>query len=173
VLDSDPGDWVGQGQDWDILYTPDNSAYFNVAVYQNVSGEPAHIRFDLGSSPNTLFGAEFATVQLGHSLVPGLYLDAQRASSAEPGHPGMDVTFQHRGANALSGWFEVHSFLYHADATAQNGFRVDYFRVNFEQHSENQQPALHGFLEYSAVPEPASLLVLAPALLLARRRRKG
>ena len=175
VLDSEQGDTIGGGLDWDIWYTPATSDFWFAYVNNNVTGAPAFLTFNLGavaSGPDdTLLGASFSSSAMGQPLTVGTYLDAERAAFASAGHPGLDVSFQNRGSNTVTGWFEVESILYHADATALNGFVIDYFRVNFEQHSEGLEPALFGTFEYSAVPEPATALALAPVLLLMRRRK--
>ena len=157
TLASEPGDYIGQGQNYDIFYTPGNSYYFNADVRRTVNGAPAEIDFVLGSGPTTPFALLFfGTDQLGIPMQPGVYLDAQRADFAQSGHPGLDVSFENRGSNTLTGQFTVTNFVYSPTAGIQS------FAVSFEQHSEGATPALRGTFTYAAVPEQVG----SPALWL-------
>src|SRR5439155_15598393 len=117
--------------------------------------EPTLIVFALGSgqSPNaTLY---FSTDQLGIPIQPGFYPDAQRASIASPGHPGLDVSFGSRGCNTVTGNFTIHEFAYSPSLGIQS------FSASFEQHCEGAQPALFGTFTFQAVPEPSTLSLFA------------
>lgn len=173
-MQSEPGEWIGQGQNWDLWFTPASENFHAEVARVLGNGEPSFVRFDFGNSssqPNTRSTLDFSSHELNTQLTPGIYLDAQRAVFADPGHPGLDVTYQHRGSSNLTGWFEVESVNYVSDASQPNGWRIEYFRANFEQHSGGSAPALFGQFEYSAVPEPVTGLALLPALLLLRRRK--
>jgi hypothetical protein len=165
-LMSQPGDFIGQGGTFSLDYTPANSLFFSAQILSglDVGGQPAFLRFTLGSpvaTPNTFTTLDFATNQLGVPLLPGTYLDAERASFADPGHPGLDVTFQNRGSNTLTGEFTVNSVSFFLDST--DTLQIGSLDVNFEQHSEGATPALFGHFVYQAetvVPEPTSLTLL-------------
>ncbi len=61
------------------------------------------------SGPDNTFALLFfGTDALGIPIQPGFYPDAERADFASPGHPGLDVSFQNRGCNTLTGSFTVH-----------------------------------------------------------------
>lgn len=172
---SDPGDWVGGGQSLDILYTPENTVFFSAQAMKWGDGPgPNFVRFSMMREPvSTYFlSADFGTNMLGIPMQPGVYENAQRASFADPGHPGLDVSFEHRGSNTVMGRFVVQEAVF--TQIGATDWRVDRFRVDFEQHSEGGTPAMHGTLIYSAVPEPASIaaLALGAAVLLRRRRRR-
>jgi hypothetical protein len=46
--------------------------------------------FSLENVLGEFFGLDFGTDAIPGDLVPGTYLDAERASFASPGHPGLD-----------------------------------------------------------------------------------
>jgi hypothetical protein len=113
----------------------------------------------------------FGTDQLGIPMQPGFYSDAQRADFAGPGHPGLDVSFDHRGCNMVTGNFTVNDFAYSPTLGIQS------FSATFEQHCEGGQPALFGTFTFQAVPEPGTLSLIALASLgaiglMAYRKRK-
>lgn len=171
-LMSQPGDFIGQGQTVDNVYTPANSLFFSAQVVALVSGMPAYLRFVLGSPiamPNTFTTLDFSTQQLGIPFQPGVYglpgNTAQRAAFAQPGHAGLDVSFQNRGSNTLTGNFTVNSVQFFKDAS--NNFQIGSLDVNFEQHSEGLTPALFGRFTFfatgfgpSAVPESGTTAML-------------
>jgi hypothetical protein len=114
-------------------------------------------------------------------FLPGTYGSpgntAQRASFASAGHAGLDVSFQNRGSNTLTGNFTVNSVSYFLDAS--NVRQIGNLDVNFEQHSEGATPALFGhfIFQSSAVPEPSSVVLTGCAacgwLVSGRRRHRG
>ena len=131
---------------------------------------PTEAHFALGdpTAPfNTFTTLDFGTNQLGIPLQPGFYPNAEREAFASPGHPGLDVTFQNRGSNTLTGNFTV------AGITLGPNDVLQTFSVSFEQHSEGAAAALFGTFTYdaNAVPEPATyvLMVTGPALLAGLR----
>jgi hypothetical protein len=170
---SQPGDPIGEGLTRDIIYTPNNGTFFFADVRRTLSsGEPAEIvfGFGLGETPFTLLF--FGTDQLGIPMQPGFYPNAQRADFAAPGHPGLDVSFNHNGCNTLTGNFTVHEFTYSPLAGIQS------FSVSFEQHCEGAPPALLGDFTFQAVPEPSpvTLFVLSSVGafgIAAYRKRKS
>src|SRR5262249_59570023 len=101
----------------------------------------------------------------------------QRADFASPGHPGLDVSFQNRGSNTLTGEFTITEVTF---MTGPAGLEVETFAASFEQHSEGAAPALFGDFTYdariTAVPEPGTfalaLVRLLPPLTQLRPRRK-
>ena len=183
VLESEPGDYIGQGSDFDITYTPDTSALFFPQIRRTIGPllEPAELLFVLGTvtggSDNTFALLFFGTDALGIPIQPGFYPDAQRADFALPGHPGLDVSFQNRGCNTLTGSFTISDVAFSGAAASATGSSIDRFSATFEQHCEGAAPALLGSFSYRAfpAPEPAPLVLLLSLLpflpLWARRRR--
>jgi hypothetical protein len=167
VLHSQPGDFIGQGQDWDVTYT---SSEASAQIRKSLpSGSPAELLFvlDNGTSipptSNTFALLFFGTDQLGIPIQPGVYglpgNTAQRADFAQPGHPGLDVSFQNRGSNTLTGNFTITDVTFFTDSTG--ALQVGGFAATFEQHSEGAAPALFGSFTYgTVVPEPSGLFLL-------------
>ncbi len=175
TLHSEPGDYIGQGNDYDITYTPSNSIFFSTEIRRSLgSGAPTDLLFVLGSGPSTPFALLFfGTHGLGIPMQPGFYANAERADFASLSHPGLDIGFDHRGSNTLTGNFTVTNFSYSPTLGIQS------FAASFEQHSEGALPALFGTFTYqavtTAVPEPESFAMLFVGLGLMGavvRRRK-
>jgi hypothetical protein len=146
TLQSDPGDSIGQGHSFDITYTPQNSSLFNAQVQRRVGGLPASLFFIMGTvtsgADNTFVTLTFGTDQLGIPIQPGTYTNAQRAAFAAPGHPGLDVSFQNRGCNTVTGSFTIN------EVTFSDPNTIATFSASFEQHCEGVVAALHGTFVY-------------------------
>jgi len=167
TLQSQPGDLIGGGQTVDIVYTPSNSLFFSASIVGfTANGEPDFVDFELGdptASPNTFATLDFSTAGLGIPILPGTYglpgNTAQRASFAELGHAGLDVTFQNNGSNTLTGNFTVTDATFFLDAN--NTIQIGSFGVSFEQHSDGADPALFGTFTYnSGVPDTGATALL-------------
>lgn len=186
-IQSQAGDFIGQGQTKDITYTQTNSQFFGVGLSVSATNQPDYLSFVLGTvtgsnSTNTFTTLDFSTAQLGIAFQAGTYglpgNTAERAAFASPGHAGLDVSFQNRGSNTLTGNFKVNSVSFFTDAN--NALEIGNLNVNFEQHSEGATPALFGHFIYhnalapSAVPEPSSLALcgIAGVVGLARWGRR-
>jgi hypothetical protein len=97
-LESEPGDYIGQGLNFDITYTPSNSAFFFPQIRRTIGspGEPAELLFVLGTVTggldNTFALLFFGTDGLGIPMQRGFFPDAERADFASPGHPGLEVS---------------------------------------------------------------------------------
>ena len=85
---------------------------------------------------------EFSSEQLSEPLQVKAYEDAERASFASPGHPGLDVSGDHRGCNILSGRFVIY------EISSDGSDLVTNFTASFEQHCEAGPPALRGCVHF-------------------------
>jgi hypothetical protein len=182
TLSSEPGDFVGQGMNFDITYDTARGDTVSAQIRRRLTdGSPAELLWvlDRPSTPQNEFALVFfGTDALGIPIQPGSYPNARRADFAPPGFAGLDVSFQNRGSNQVFGSFTIFEVTFSAD-----GSRILTFDAEFEQHSESPNaPALRGRFQFNiaqepgAVPEPSTVaLVGAGGLsLLAygwRRRR--
>ena len=185
TLHSEPGDFIGQGKDFDITYTPRTSNSFSPQIRRTIGappGEPAELLFVLGTTTggpdNTFALLFFGTDQLGIPIQPGDYENAERADFASPGHPGLDVEFQNRGCDIVTGRFVVERATFGRDLVGNPTIQT--FAATFEQHCEGAVPALFGSFTFDANPVPApvplsplpSIIALAIASFLVLLRSK-
>jgi uncharacterized delta-60 repeat protein len=134
---SDPDDFVGNGQTYDLTSaTTSFSANTNfdngvsvVAQQPGVLGEFWHLDFAAADEA---------------PLTTGTYLDAMRFPFQDPGHPGLSVSGDGRGANTLTGRFTV--FDLGKDASGN----VTRFAAAFEQHNRGNPPALIGWVMFNS-----------------------
>ncbi len=168
VLESQPGDYIGQGLDFDVTYTPINSSLFFPEIRRTIgpSNAPAELLFVLGTvtggPDNTFALLFFGTDALGIPIQPGFFPDAERADFASLGHPGLDISFQNRGCNMVSGTFTIDDVVFSDAAAAATGSSIERFSASFEQHCEGFAPALFGTFSYRAfgAPEPGTLILV-------------
>ena len=133
-LDSDAGDWVGQG----LTYWYDEG---DTQIQVDPLTSVLRVRIDGAES----WSAEFA-LPAGATWQPGTYANAARYPFQSASQPGLDFSGEGRGCNQLSGWFEVVE-------VEVVGSSVTRLAVDFIQHCENGAPALFGAIRYnSAVP---------------------
>jgi hypothetical protein len=187
TLQSQAGDFIGQGFNFDINYDTADGANVAAVIRKTLpDGSPAELDFLVDQNnlaTNTVGLLFFGTDQLGIPFQAGTYglpgNTAQRADFAQPDHPGLDVSFQNRGSNTVTGNFTVNSVSFFTDSA--NTLHVGSLDVSFEQHSEGAAPALFGTFVYRAqpaqpVPEPSSLALVGSAAIaglgLWARRRK-
>jgi len=165
TLHSEQGDSIGLGQNFHIVYNEGTSAFFFADVRRTIGGppgQPAEIDFALGTvtggADNTFASLFFGTDQLGIPLAPGFYPNAQRADFAAPGFAGLDVSFQNRGCNTITGSFVVTQAVFGVDSGGNP--TIQRFAASFVQHCESALPALHGtfYFDASGVPPPSSVV---------------
>ncbi len=176
MIDSEAGDFVGQGQNLTLEYDDDLGSRLQIFAS---SGSVRWVLDDaVGASFNTFSTIHFRTDTVGLPLQVGTYLNARRAAFAGAGEPGMDVSFQNRGSNQVFGEFTINGVdFFELGGNTVLG-RID---ISFEQHSESPaNPALRGnvFYQHSAfvsVPEPGSLAAFASIgvfTVIVRKRRR-
>ena len=131
-MDSEPGDFIGQGQIRDFTTEDGNFSAF--------------VNFDNGVSLD-FDGTEFWFLDFAAPgavpLVPGVYEGATRYPFQSPTEPGLSVSGDGRGCNTLTGRFIVLEAVY-------VGTTVDAFAADFEQHCEGAEPALFGSIRYNS-----------------------
>lgn len=169
TFNSQPGDFIGQGQVRNIIYDTMQGQEIYVGVsFRLPTGEPTMVDFVLDPfNPATNASLTFATRRLGIALQPGFYPNAQRARFEGAERPGLAVGYQNRACNMLTGNFTISEVVLALDGS------IDRFAASFEQHCEGATPALFGTLTYYAIPEPATVFSLSACALAAivRRRR--
>jgi hypothetical protein len=111
TLQSQPGDFIGQGMNFDITYTSPSSSISAQIRRTLPDGSPAELLWVLsggtGDGPNTFALVFFGTDALGIPIQPGTYPFARRADFAPPDFAGLDVSFQNRGSNQVFGSFTI------------------------------------------------------------------
>jgi hypothetical protein len=176
---SQTGDYIGQGQTADVKYDTLAGATVSAQIRRTIAAGPAELLFVINqnTAANTFGTLFFGTDQLGIAIQPGTYNNAQRADFATQGHPGLDIGYQNRGSNTVTGSFIVNSVSFFNDPTQSGALSIAEFSASFVQHSEGATPALIGTFTYqnaAAVPEPASLtlgILGLAGLVVARRFR--
>lgn len=181
TLQSEPGDYIGQGGSYDIRYRSPGPSSFSAQILKYLpDGRPAQVHFGFWNDDdlsNTFALLYFGTDQLGIPIQPGTYPDARRMNWGLPGHPEMWIHFQHRSGEPVEGSFTV------TEATFFKQNRVTEigsFAATFEQRVSQSPATLRGTFTYrnldapTAIPEPGSLALLGSAVvgvLMSRRRR--
>jgi len=177
VLNATPGDWVSGGHQIDNIYSSaDPLLIWNSATFSNIGTATTpstdYISFTFLLNPSLVVVDEyaqlsFATNALGIPLTTGSYLDAERAPFASAGHPGLEINYDHRGCNTLTGSFTVNDLTF-------SGGGINSFSSSFSQSCDGGA-LMSGTFNYYAdrttlatVPEPATIALLAlGALMLA------
>ena len=147
LLQSEAGDWIGAGETLSLPVTGDYELY---AFWgdANSDGLADSIRIHYDDNVN-YWEFRFDTRRLGTNIVPGTYLDATHATRDDtPGHPGLEVSGNSRGAIEIFGSFTVTEAVF--DHSDPNNPIVISLAISFEQHSEDPNaPALYGVLHYN------------------------
>ena len=136
VMDSDPGDYIGAGQNY--YFTPADGAF--------TANESATHAVSIGFSNVTEYWSlDFAAPDSAF-LQTKFYSGATRFPFQEAGEPGLSVTGDSRGCNTVTGEFEIKEIIYGPLLS---------FHATFVQHCKGGGPALHGEILYnSSAPLP-------------------
>jgi len=135
-LNSQSGDYIGQGDA--RLITPADGTFAAGLNFDN----GVNVSFS-GNTAGDFWFTDFAA-PMNATLVPGAYEGATRWPFQSASEPGLSVYGDGRGCNMLSGRFVVLEATYTADGKVQS------FAADFEQHCENDAPALFGSIRYDA-----------------------
>jgi len=140
VLNSQPGDYIGQGISQTI--TPADGVFTPSRNYAN----GVTVTF-FGFQPGNFWILDFAAPGAA-PLAVGSYEHATRFPFQLPTDPGLDVDGDGRGCNTLTGRFDV------LQVTYGNSGEVVAFAADFEQHCEGASAALLGSIRFNAGPIP-------------------
>lgn len=139
TLDSENGDYIGQGLDH--LYTPAEGSF---SVSSSSGGRVVSVRFT-GTATSAWWNLQFKAPE-GEVLTRGPYEGATRAAFASPTRPGLDVSGSGRGCNTLEGRFDV------TEISFTNG-SVTHLAAAFEQRCDGSSASLRGeILWYADAP---------------------
>lgn len=155
---SSPTSWVGHGETRLVLpseasFSATHNVYNGVSLNIN-TGDPHFIWLLDFNAPNRA------------PLAVGTYLDAIRYPSYPPSLPGLNFSYDGRGDNTLTGYFDILEIQY------GSGNSIVSFAADFVQYDEgNTDWWNQGSIRFNSslpIPEPAvpSLLVLGCAFLL-------
>jgi hypothetical protein len=131
---SEPGDYIGQGQQ--NIYVPGDATI-------TVSGTAQYLTVSVFTA--TEFWFVTIAAPNGEKLRPGNYDEAERAPFRTGRAPGLDVSGDGRGCNQVWGSFAINQI-----GTDQSG-NVTLLDANFAQQCESPSaPSLHGTVLYQA-----------------------
>ena len=105
-----------------------------------------------GSSLAGTFGMQLGTNMIPANLAVGTYLDAERASFASAGYPGLDFWMNGRGFNDVYGSFSIQDIAVDYSGSSPVMQQLD---VTFSESGSLDGPALKGVLHYLAMPASA------------------
>jgi hypothetical protein len=145
TMSSEPGDYVGAGQDW---------SYDAQSDYMKVGSETwgtARV-FLFGANGSDFWSLNF-TAPGGARLTPGDYPDARR--TFDDLHPGLDVEGMGRGCNDSTGSFTVLAVSYGPYGYLQS------LHATFEQRCGVSTAALRGEINVVAPAAPTPLTISA------------
>jgi hypothetical protein len=187
LLHSLPGDYIGDGKDSDLFFTPENSATFSVLLGDFVGpGQPGGVLLQMFPYDGPFLNIQFSTFMMlpPVPLQAGVtYTGATNSPSYDKRQPYFTINFDSRTANLLSGEFTIDRFDLVARAGHPDGVLLAYFEAHFQEHEASidapdapAPPTLFGTVTYAnpealvqaAAPEPgtgALLLGLSPLLL--------
>jgi hypothetical protein len=178
VLNGTPGDFISGGKTVDNIYSSANPLLMADSVNSNNTGTAAapatdYLSFLYLLNPMVVADDEYATItfsteELGTNLLVGkTYNNAERAPFAPAGDPGLEINYDHRGCNTLTGNFTINQL------TFANG-GVDLLSASFNQSCDGGA-VMHGTFNYDAdatafpaasqVPEPGSVALVGLGLL--------
>ena len=145
-LESDIGDWVGQGQNY--LYTPMDSV---------ITVDASGTNLDVFISGDESWGGYFRAMISISRLEAGYYGEL---GADNPVRGGLNWSGEGRACGTLTGWFVV-------DSVSYDGNTLTAIDLRFEQRCDGNAPALNGAIHWDAndttappgpvVPPPAGL----------------
>lgn len=134
-LDSQPGDYIGGGEDY--LYTETDS---------RMSFDTSNGRFSVYVDGNERWSGDFQVMNVISGLEVGYYGGLQHFPTHNPVKGGLNWTGENRLCDTLTGWFAVDEVIY-------NGSTATAVDLRFEQRCEVGGPALHGKIHWDVADE--------------------
>lgn len=146
-LDSDRDDFIGKGKRY--LYTP-TEATLSATVTDNT--------ISVWVMGNQVWSGKFKGMNFQGTPTPGYYGNLKRYPFNNPVKGGVDWSGTGGGCTVLGGWFVIDNITFD-DST------LTALDVRFEQHCENESPALHGQIHWriSDTTKPPGPLNPVPA----------
>jgi hypothetical protein len=148
---SEVGDFVGGGRS--RAYTEADGTLYAPNTGRSTPGRVDFAEFYLEPGPpefNRWFLLMVSTRELGIALQPGRYLNAERASFANAGRPGLDVTQDGSGCNTIAGSFVI------KEIRLSPSNEILFFDMTFEQRCDSSTGLLRGRFAYDASGAPIS-----------------
>ena len=133
--------------DFQMNEGPNN--FFYTSTGFGPSGRPDFLNAILTGGGN-FYLLSFSTRQLNQALSPGFYPNAQRASFAEPGHPGLDIGGNGVGCNQITGEFTILDAIF--DETFSPA-QVVAFAATFKQFCDASPIPTTGSFYYNYIQE--------------------
>ena len=155
TLDSEPGDYIGQGSKFDITYETNCGDTICADIFSRLSdGSPAQLRWDLygSSKPDDKYASvSFGTDALGIPIKPGVYPEVRRSAFAPLGFAGLEISLLSRGSNQVFGSFTIREVTFTTPDPLRilTPLQILTFDAEFLQRSESPNaPALRGQFQY-------------------------
>jgi len=155
TLDSEPGDYIGQGRKSDITYRTDHGHTISADIFRRLpDGTPAQLRwilYRISNRENQYASVSFGTEALNIPIMLGDYPQARRSDFATSGFAGLEVSFQDRSPNQVFGSFTIREVTFTTPDPLQIliPLQILTFDAEFLQRSENPNaPALRGQFQY-------------------------
>ncbi len=168
---SDPGDPIGEGGTYDIVYDPDLGASVSSGVWEpSRAWNQEGVEVYLDSAAGSYSRISLSSPTRGVRLEAGYYPDAQEWGFEEPGHPGLDFVFRSTGAWRPTGEFTVHEITYATDGGSLTSLVVDFIQ-------RDQGTAIRGRLDFNvhgltAIPEPSTAVLIFLGLVGLNAQRR-
>jgi hypothetical protein len=134
LLDSEPGEFIGGGQDW--IFTPANARLSAVGSRRVIQ------YFVTTDADDENWYGSFAAAP-GDILAPGRYTGAARYPF-NGDRPGLEVTGMNRSCNEISGEFTVTEFRHDSDGLLRS------FAADFAQRCDHSPQLLRGTFAFRA-----------------------
>jgi hypothetical protein len=151
TMDSDPGDFIGQGQSW--AYSPSNATLY-------FQGSRTFVYGYAYGNDGVYWSAQFQAPK-GDILAEGVTYTGAMSYPVNGDAAGMNIAGQSRGCSELTGEFTVNDIRIGDDGV------LLHVGIDFEQHCGGGTPALRGTFDYRVPtgdivrPDPATDLAVA------------